>query len=630
MMMYYELVKSSEELVGTEGFLRLPAYIFDEYVFDELRHAALTKALELLRNGKNILIIGRAGTGKTAFLAVVLKRLMDQGYKVGKIINGESVGREHEGKGVFLFYDDIPRVERRTILSIIENNVKMIVATARVEELDKLARNIGDDPRKYFEYIEIREMDDEYLMMILERFARREGIEVDPRAARIVVMKAKKLPVYIWQVIRDLAIARKFRLDEEFANRIPEGMFEYVDKILWNVLGDKEDRKEVLLTLMIMTIMPEYEMHQDLFNAVFVEATREIKGTDMSSKAILLGSDTLAHICRYLTRTPRYSFRLPHDSWADVLKGKSRGLLSEEISSLVFVFPMDEQMRILKRAARRAYDEAISKSKDPARIREFFRQLNLLGIGKEAIMGAEAKVREKPRVGAAEVVKREAVPPRPTIRPVVEEKPPVVIEKPPVGIAPEIREKIRIKLYATTKKVKSYRPTTYMMVRLTDISEAILKSGTFRNTCGMSRSEALRRVMYRRVGRTWTIKYPCWGGLSITETVQPLVSGMSTEQIRDFIILLLIGFFLLIIPIIGIILFFIILFSAFSIIAGGENIYLSEISIEGDRDIVRSLVREIRTGVGRGPIHRRPKVLNAIRRRLGVSPDTIERQWYVI
>jgi len=503
----------------------------------------------------------------------------------------------------------------------------MIIATARIEELDWLAKKIGEDPKKYFVIVEITEMGDEYLMMILERYARREGIEIDPQAARIVVTKARRLPVYIWQVIRDLTIARKFKLDVDFANRIPEGMLEYVDRILWNVLGDKEDRKEVLLTLMIMTIMPEYEMHQDLFNAVFVEATREIKGTEAPSKVILLSSDTLDHICRYLTRTPRYSFRLPHDSWADVLKGKSQGLLSKEISSLVFVFPTDEQLRILRRAAKRAYDEAISKSKDPARIREFFRQLNLLGIGKEVITEAEIKKPIAPKVEAKMKVK----PPTPTI---VEQKPRPVVkeEKPPKEeIMPEVREKVRVKLYATVKKVRTHRPAAYMTpVRLTEISDAILRSNVFRSICGMSKMEALRRIMYRRIGRVWTIKYPCWGELSIMETVQPLISGLPSERIRDFVILLLIGFFMLIIPIIGIILFFILFFVALSQLFASENVYLSEISVEGDRDLVRSLVREVRIKIGRSPIHPAPKIFNAVRRRLGINPHAIEKQWYAI
>lgn len=394
--MYYELIKSCDELVGIESFLRLPVYIFDEYVFDSHRQIAFRRALEALIAGKNVLIIGRAGTGKTAFLSIVLKELMDQGYMVAKIVNGEYVRGEHEERGIFLFFDDLPRAEERTVRSIIENNVRMVIATSRTEELDLLRRKILDEPRRYFEIIEMREMSEDDLLKILNGFAGREGIKVDKKVAEIVVRKAMRLPVYIWQVIRDLTIARKTVLDLDFARRIPEGMLEYVDKILWNVLGDKEDRKEVLLTLMTMTLMPEYEMHQDLFNAVFIEATKEIRGIELSSKTILLGSDTLDHICRYLARTPRYSFRLPHDSWADVLKGRSRGLLSSEISSLTFVFPTDEQMKIVQRAARLAYNEAISKSKDPDRIREFFRQLSLIGIRRETIERRPKEITARP------------------------------------------------------------------------------------------------------------------------------------------------------------------------------------------------------------------------------------------
>jgi len=140
--MYYEIIHASDELVGSEGFLRLPTYIFDEFVFDENRQEALDKALYALRNGKNVLIVGKAGAGKTAFLAVVLKKLMDSGYRIGKIINGEIVLKEHESNGIFLFYDDIPRMEQITLRSIIENRARMIISTARVEELDDLSKKI--------------------------------------------------------------------------------------------------------------------------------------------------------------------------------------------------------------------------------------------------------------------------------------------------------------------------------------------------------------------------------------------------------------------------------------------------------------------------------------------------------
>ena len=615
--MYYESVKSPEDLVGVEGFLRLPAYIFDEYVFDENRREALQKAITALRDGRNVLILGKAGTGKTALLAMILKRLMDMGYMVAKIINGEIVKREHEERGIVLFYDDIPRMEKRTLVSIADCRVRMIVATARIEELDELSRKMRCRPEEVFVIIEIREMRDEDLRTILERFARREGIEVVPRAAEIVVSKARSLPVYIWQVIRDLTIARREVLDEEFAMRIPEGMLEYVDRILWDVLGESEDRREVLLTLMLMTNMPEYEMHQDLFNAVFVEATKEIKGIEAPSKAILLRSDTLDKVCRYLARTPRYSFRLPHDSWADVLRGHSRGLLSKEISSLVYTFPLDEQMRILKNAAKRAYEESIARSRDPDRIREFFRQINLLGFGGE-LFGEKATVRP----AILKVEREEEVP----------EQPPEIVTEEEVSppVVPQVSERVVMRLYATSRHVKSRRIDPYSPpLRLSEISRAILWSRTYMSLCGLSESEALRRVMYRKIGKTWTIKYPCWGNLSVTETIETIAGKPEDEKWKGFFFWLFIGFFMLLIPVVGVFIFLIFLFLALSQLMGPEY-YLSEILIEGDRSTVISLARDIRAGIGRRPIHRVPTVVRFLERKLGVSVDALEKQWYVL
>ncbi|MEX0568939.1 MAG: hypothetical protein Q6363_007255 [Candidatus Njordarchaeota archaeon] len=624
--MYYEIIHASDELVGSEGFLRLPTYIFDEFVFDENRQEALDKALYALRNGKNVLIVGKAGAGKTAFLAVVLKKLMDSGYRIGKIINGEIVLKEHESNGIFLFYDDIPRMEQITLRSIIENRARMIISTARVEELDDLSKKIGMRPEDLFLVIEIREMSEENLRKILERFARREGIEIDPLAVNVVISKARNLPVYIWQVIRDLTIARKDRLDVDFANKIPEGMLEYVDRILWNVLGDKEDRREILLTLLIMTNMPEYEMHQDLFNAVFVEATKEIRGVEAPSRTIILGSDTLDKVCRYLARTPRYSFRLPHDSWADVLKGKSRGLLSREISGLVYIFPIDEQLRILRNAAKRAYDESISKSKDTDRIREFFRQLNLIGLGKEVIgEKVEAPPPIRRSISVEPVVQREAVQEAVVPRERVEEK----IPTKPIEV--KAGERISLKLYATSRRVKSYNVTSFSApLKLSEISDAILSSGTYVSVCSLTKREALRRIMYRKMGRKWTIKYPCWGGLSITETIEIFGGKTEDEKLKDFFIWFFLAFVFLFIPFIGPLLFIMLFLGSIAQLFFQQGVYLSEIVIDGERDTVYRLVREIRAKIRRKPLQVPPHVAKRLQRRLGISITALEKQWYVI
>ncbi len=372
--MYYRRIPSLEELVGEEGLLRLPQYIFDEFVIDDNRGFILEEAAERLKSGKRVILYGAAGTGKTALMAVILRRLMDEGYGIGLIIDGTYVLNRHEEEGIILFYDDIPRMNSTTLRSIITNNAGMIIATARVEEMEYLSSKLGGDPVQYFDLMELRAMSDIHLREILLRFAFREGISIEDKAIDMVVEKAQGLPVYIWQVIRDLKINMRYILDENFASRIPAGMLDYVDDILWRIMGENPERKETLLTLLIIADIPGYKVHQDLLNAIFAEAKRAIYGREYTIKQILL-SDLLDRVCRYLSRTPDYSFKLPHDAWRDVLIGKSRGLMSGEISRINSAFPREERLEILRSAIRRAYDEVIQKIDDEERRKAFLEQV---------------------------------------------------------------------------------------------------------------------------------------------------------------------------------------------------------------------------------------------------------------
>ena len=613
-MMYYEIVESPEQLVGAEGFLRLPSYIFDEFVFDINRQEALRSALEYLKRGENVLIVGKAGTGKTAFLAIVLKKLMDMGYHVAKIVNGEIIKRDHEAAGIYIFYDDLPRMEKRSLISIVENKPRMIIATARLEALDELTSKLGERPESFFKVIIIQEMDESHLREILLRFARREGIEVLPEAADIVTKKADRLPVYIWQVIRDLVISRSNILDVEFARRIPQGMLEYVDRILWNVVGEAEDRLEVLLTLITMTHMPEYEMHQDLFNAVFIEATKEIKGIENPSQVILLRSKTLNKIRRYLARTPRYSFRLPHDSWADVLRGQSTGLLSGEIADLLYTFPETKRIELLRRAAERAYRESVSKSKDPARIREFVRQINLLGF-KDILISS-------PKAELVKTTQQESIPmekPLPPPKPKVEEVPAPIVER---------KEYVSVRLYAVAKKLLYPPGRSYSMLKISDVTQAILGSLSYQSFCGVKKNEAFSKIMFRKIGNRIVLRYPCWGDVSITETIDIVSESPPPEKVFVGIILLFLGIILMAIPIIGWILGLLLIIHTATNILSGMRVYLVQLELNGSRDALEGIIREARQRLGRRPLLVSPQTARIIRKKLGTDPMILEREWY--
>lgn len=165
--MYYEEIESLNDLVGDRGLLRLPAYLSEVFIFDEDRARAVEMAVKLLIEGQNVLIEGRAGVGKTALVFMVIKRLL--GIRpVGYIKDGvSSIGREHEKRGMILFYDDIPRMNPDALRSIVKNNVRGIIATARVEEVSLIRERLGINIYDYFESIRVTLMSREKLREML-------------------------------------------------------------------------------------------------------------------------------------------------------------------------------------------------------------------------------------------------------------------------------------------------------------------------------------------------------------------------------------------------------------------------------------------------------------------------------
>jgi len=374
---YFEIIRSVDELVGDEGLWRLPPYVVEEYVLDDARKRALEHALEVVSSGENLLIMGAPGTGKTAFMLILLKNLLDRGITTGIIREGvASIGRDHEREGIILFYDDLPRIRHEALISIFRNRVKNIVATARIEEVPEIKRITGEEPWTLFRRVEIPGMSREHLREMLLRYAAREGIRIaEEEAVDIVVEKAEGLPVYIWQLVRELRIKRS-PLTKTFAKEIPQGMFDYVDDILWRVLDEHPERYEILLTLLCMADMARYAIHRDLYNAIFVVA-KELRTKQKYSLEEALFSDLLDNITRYLAREgATYTFRLPHDSWGDVLKGRSNGPMSGEISRINTIYPYTKRRQILLEAAKRVWNESLKTSEDRRRRDLFIRNLS--------------------------------------------------------------------------------------------------------------------------------------------------------------------------------------------------------------------------------------------------------------
>ncbi|MEX0567952.1 MAG: ATP-binding protein, partial [Candidatus Njordarchaeota archaeon] len=420
--MYYELLRSLDELLGEEGLLRLPPYLPRVFILDEARKNAIEIATKYAIAGKNVLLIGPPGTGKTALMFMILQKLSETN-RIGYIREGiTSIGKEHEEQGVILFYDDIPRMNREAIKSIVRGRTKNIVATARREELDLVRRVLGIDLLDVFQPIEVPPMSKEKLREMLYKYAEEEAIRIAEReAVEEVVEKAQGLPVYIWQVIRELKIRRE-PLTIQYAKTIPQGMLDYIDDILWRTLGGKPERYEALLTLLCMTDFTKYAVHQDLYNYIYLVAKENRIKRRVGLEEIMM-DQTLEAITRYLAReSTTYAFRLPHDSWADVLRGKSRGPMATEISKINLLYNKKKRQSIVLEAARRAWSEALEETEEIFR-KETFKNNITINLGKiawediEKGIPAVVPTPQKPKIEERAIPIKEEVTPAPPADP---------------------------------------------------------------------------------------------------------------------------------------------------------------------------------------------------------------------
>lgn len=380
--MYYSIISSVYELIGEEGVLRLPSYLPKAFILDEEREKIIKKAVNYLSGGKNVLICGRPGTGKTAIMFKVIMEL-SRIRTIGYIKDGvTAISNEHIDKGIILFYDDIPRMNENALRSIIKNRVKGIIATARIEELAMLKKVMGINLEEHFNILEVPLMSPQKLEKMLLGYLSAEGIKIEDKiAVKEVVKKAEGLPVYVWQVVRELKI-RKKALSIEYAKTIPQGMLDYVDDILWRLLGGKTERYEALLTLLIMTDFVKFSVHQDLYNYIYLVAKERRMKTRLSLGDIITDV-TIEDISRYLARDSNaYAFRLPHDSWADVLRGKSSGPMASEISKMNSWYTKKKRMEIVMEAANRAWYYTLKDSEDSFR-KKAFKDNIMINFGKK-------------------------------------------------------------------------------------------------------------------------------------------------------------------------------------------------------------------------------------------------------
>ncbi|MHA1905722.1 MAG: ATP-binding cassette domain-containing protein [Candidatus Thorarchaeota archaeon] len=311
MVSYFEIPDSYDRV---KNVWRLPSYIDDVLVIDPLLKGVLDTAVGHIKDGKNLVILGAPGSGKTTALYAIWKEL-DEESDTALVWDTKDVSRVHEKSGVLLFNDDIPET-RELMKAIVERDVHGLVTTAREQEWSRLPVEL----REKFTSVSIPMMSDEVMTQIASKHLESQNIKFNQRALKTLVENAQGSPIYVRYMAEEIAAEGTSTLTESRVRQAPKGMSDYVAGILARILFDlegtiykpKQGSLPVLKTLLCLADMPNYETHEVHINQVFfkVKAPSDSAGPFNAVK-------------QYLARDPRFfSLKFMHDTLADVLRGR--------------------------------------------------------------------------------------------------------------------------------------------------------------------------------------------------------------------------------------------------------------------------------------------------------------------
>ena len=357
--LYYEIPSSWLD-VSTEW--RLPEYLSEEViVLDESREKAIQESMKAIARGDCVVILGDPGVGKTTILFKIFKQAAEI-HDVA-ILRGTHnfEKRIHEKEGVLLFIDDITQeyeiVEKLAKMP----EVKMIVASARTQEWDRLPLSV----RNKFIEVKIEKFDEDKMKEITRKHLEANGISWDEEAIDIVAKKSQGCPIYVNFVISELRGRRKLTM--EFAERMPEGMLRYIPSILergimrvkGGVLTFKEGGTSVALTLLTMRDMPNYEAH-DFHVHKILEKWSRITGE--GAKSLELFELVSSMILQYDPRMK--SLKFSHDAIADILRGEVDTELARKIRVLDKRYSIGRRKGIALSALEEALEEVLESYKE--------------------------------------------------------------------------------------------------------------------------------------------------------------------------------------------------------------------------------------------------------------------------
>lgn len=312
---YYEIPDSRERVTNV---WRLPVYIDDVLVIDESWQAAIDNAIEHIRNGENVAILGAPGAGKTTAMYAIWKQL-DIDTDTALVWDTKDISRVHEKGGVVLFNDDLPET-RELAKAIVERDVHGLITTAREQDWSRLPVAL----RGLFTPINLPKIPDDVMTKIARNHLDSQNIEYGKNVLPILVASAQGSPIYIRYMAEEIGTEIKIgtikKLTKARVKTAPKGMTDYVAGILARILFDlertiyrpKDGALPVIKTLLCLADMPNYETHEVHLNQIFFALKQPSDGPGPFNA-----------IKQYLSRDPRFfSLKFMHDTLADVLRAK--------------------------------------------------------------------------------------------------------------------------------------------------------------------------------------------------------------------------------------------------------------------------------------------------------------------
>ena len=376
---YFRIPKSYEEVTK---LWRVPNEWADEYLFTKLfiEDERITKIKSNIINfvfaGANVIITGDAGVGKTSLLYCILVET-SRIRNTCLLVPGTNIGTIHEKLGMILFVDDLPH----TVLNLETIfRAKNIIATARIHDWLELVRNYPQLKANFIE-LKLEKASDEFLKTLALRLLSQYKIDYDEKAVNIVVKKAQGIPMYVYQLIKDLLLIKHKRgfakLDIKMAETIPRGMYEYIGELLVNTIANKKGGKAMIAALKCISLLKGKAI-----NALHLAILYEGLCIKLGEKPNWDLYSDIHHLMLY--DPSKMLIKIPHDMWIDVLRGASR-ILSPIIRSIDIKIPDRIKIELLRTTALETWMKVLDDLKyrmkrKPASSIDFQKALNLAEI----------------------------------------------------------------------------------------------------------------------------------------------------------------------------------------------------------------------------------------------------------